>query len=49
MIIAMDGPAGTGKSTIASIIAKKLNMNQIHITINVEEFSGAKVIEFKMQ
>ena len=30
-------------------IAKKLNMNQIHITINVEEFSGAKVIEFKMQ
>lgn len=26
MIIAIDGPAGTGKSTIASIIAKKLNI-----------------------
>ncbi|MBR4449394.1 MAG: (d)CMP kinase, partial [Treponema sp.] len=26
MIIAMDGPAGTGKSTIASIIAKKLGI-----------------------
>lgn len=26
MIIAIDGPAGTGKSTIASIIAKKMNI-----------------------
>ncbi|MCR5284754.1 MAG: (d)CMP kinase [Treponema sp.] len=26
MIIAIDGPAGTGKSTIASILAKKLNI-----------------------
>ncbi|MBQ9630028.1 MAG: 30S ribosomal protein S1 [Treponema sp.] len=26
MIIAIDGPAGTGKSTIASILAKELNM-----------------------
>ncbi len=26
MIIAIDGPAGTGKSTIASMIAKKLNI-----------------------
>lgn len=26
MIIAIDGPAGTGKSTIASMIAKKLNV-----------------------
>ena len=31
------------------IAKKKWNMDQIHITINVEEFSGAKVIEFKMQ
>ena len=26
MIIAIDGPAGTGKSTIASMIAEKLNI-----------------------
>lgn len=26
MVIAIDGPAGTGKSTIASLIAKKLNV-----------------------
>lgn len=26
MIIAIDGPAGTGKSTIANIIADKLNI-----------------------
>ena len=26
MIIAIDGPAGTGKSTIASILAEKLNI-----------------------
>ena len=26
MVIAIDGPAGTGKSTIASLIAKKLNI-----------------------
>ena len=30
MIIAMDGPAGTGKSTIASIIAKKLNVTYLN-------------------
>ena len=30
MIIAMDGPAGTGKSTIASIIAKKLNITYLN-------------------
>ena len=29
MIIALDGPAGTGKSTIASILADKLNINVI--------------------
>ena len=26
MVIAIDGPAGTGKSTIASIIAEKLKV-----------------------
>ena len=26
MIVAIDGPAGTGKSTVAKIIAKKLNI-----------------------
>jgi len=26
MIIAIDGPAGTGKSTIASMLAEKLNI-----------------------
>ena len=26
MIIAIDGPAGTGKSTIAKLIAEKLNI-----------------------
>ncbi len=30
MIIAMDGPAGTGKSTIASIIAKKLGITYLN-------------------
>lgn len=30
MIIAMDGPAGTGKSTIASIIAQKLNITYLN-------------------
>ncbi len=30
MIIAIDGPAGTGKSTIASIIAKKLNITYLN-------------------
>lgn len=30
MIIAMDGPAGTGKSTIASIIAKKLGVTYLN-------------------
>lgn len=30
MIIAIDGPAGTGKSTIASIIAKKLNVTYLN-------------------
>lgn len=30
MIIAMDGPAGTGKSTIASIIAKKLDVTYLN-------------------
>lgn len=30
MIIAMDGPAGTGKSTIASIIAEKLNITYLN-------------------
>lgn len=29
LIIAVDGPAGAGKSTIAKIIAKKLNINYI--------------------
>ena len=29
IIIAVDGPAGAGKSTIAKIIAKKLNINYI--------------------
>lgn len=30
MVIAMDGPAGTGKSTIASLIAKKLNITYLN-------------------
>lgn len=30
MIIAMDGPAGTGKSTIAGLIAKKLNITYLN-------------------
>ena len=30
MIIAMDGPAGTGKSTIASLIAKKLGITYLN-------------------
>lgn len=30
MIIAMDGPAGTGKSTIAALIAKKLNITYLN-------------------
>lgn len=30
MIIAMDGPAGTGKSTIASIIAKKIGVTYLN-------------------
>ena len=30
MIIAIDGPAGTGKSTIASLIAKKLNITYLN-------------------
>lgn len=29
MIIAVDGPAGAGKSTVAKIIAKKLNINYL--------------------
>ena len=29
MIIAVDGPAGAGKSTISKLIAKKLNINYI--------------------
>ncbi|MBQ6029427.1 MAG: (d)CMP kinase, partial [Treponema sp.] len=30
MIIAIDGPAGTGKSTIAGIIAKKLGITYLN-------------------
>ncbi|WP_413083808.1 (d)CMP kinase [Treponema sp.] len=30
MVIAIDGPAGTGKSTIASLIAKKLNVTYLN-------------------
>lgn len=30
MIIAMDGPAGTGKSTVAALIAKKLNITYLN-------------------
>jgi len=30
MVIAIDGPAGTGKSTVASIIAKKLNITNLN-------------------
>lgn len=29
LVIAVDGPAGAGKSTIAKIIADKLNINYI--------------------
>ena len=30
LVIAIDGPAGAGKSTIAKIIAKELNINYIY-------------------
>lgn len=30
MVIAIDGPAGTGKSTIASLVAKKLNITNLN-------------------
>lgn len=30
MIIAIDGPAGTGKSTIANLVAKKLNITNLN-------------------
>ncbi|MDH4261984.1 MAG: (d)CMP kinase [Spirochaetia bacterium] len=29
MVITLDGPAGSGKSTVAKVIAKKLSLNQI--------------------
>ena len=30
MIVAIDGPAGTGKSTVAGIIAKKLGITYLN-------------------
>lgn len=58
MIIAMDGPAGTGKSTIAAIIAKKLNITYLNsgsfyraltLALNEANFDltdSEKVVEF---
>lgn len=58
MIIAMDGPAGTGKSTIASIIAKKLNITYLNsgsfyraltlamLDAGIDMTSEDKVVEF---
>lgn len=58
MIIAMDGPAGTGKSTIAAIIAKKLNITYLNsgsfyraLTLalneaNLDLSDSEKVVEF---
>lgn len=58
MIIAMDGPAGTGKSTIAAIIAKKLNITYLNsgsfyraLTLalneaNLDLSDSEKIVEF---
>ena len=58
MVIAMDGPAGTGKSTIASIIAKKLGITYLNsgsfyraLTLALNEAgmtqeSPEKIVEF---
>ena len=58
MIIAIDGPAGTGKSTIAKLIAEKLNITFLNsgsfyrgITLallkdNVDLSDEKKVLEF---
>ena len=55
MIITIDGPAGSGKSTVAKIIARKLSMNQIdsgalyrtytHIALTYAGESGKEIAE----
>lgn len=57
MVIAIDGPAGTGKSTVASIIAKRLNITFLNsgsfyraltlslLESNIDLSSTEKVIE----
>lgn len=58
MVIAIDGPAGTGKSTVASIIAKKLNITFLNsgsfyrgltlalLEANQDLSDSTKIIEF---
>ena len=46
MIVAIDGPAGTGNSTIASILANKLNISEVKISGN-KEYAAPLIEEIK--